>query len=237
MEWLDADVVHTARAGAGTLFSFAFTTRALAVPRDGVLGAPGAGRGEELLRELGAPEALLTLRQVHGNRLESVRPENAGREADGWLFEGPGRPAAAIFVADCLPVALFDRGGGRAALVHCGHRGLSARILEQAVRGLEPADEPLAWLGPCIRTCCYQVQADVADNFVDVPEALSPHPAGGWRLDLQKVAARQLSRLGARVAGAVQECTHCEAERYYSYRRGDREGGRHALVGTLRSAT
>jgi YfiH family protein len=212
--------------GSGTVFAFAFTTK-------------DTEARAELHEVLDLDDGRLhTLRQVHGRRVAPVRRESVNSEADGWLFDQPSPAVAAVFVADCLPVALYAPTQGRAALAHCGHRGLSGRILEEAVRLLRNGapDAPVAaWLGPCIRPCCYQVQEDVARHFTTWPAALADHPQGGYRLNLQRVAELQLAELAADVAGAVPECTYCHAGRYWSYRRdGAGSRGRQSVVATLR---
>jgi hypothetical protein len=211
---LSPDTPYSA-ASDGLVFSFTFTSR----------------------QTCGREACALALRQVHGIGLQAVRPEHAGRAADGWIFEGPREESAAIFVADCLPVALFAPEAGRAAIAHCGHRGLSGRILYAAAARLGHG-RLQAWLGPCIGRCCYQVQADVADRFAAWPESLAPHPDRGWRLDLQRAAALQLGEIGAEVGGAVPDCTHCAPGRYHSFRRdGAGSDGRQSLVATLRRAS
>lgn len=215
------------------VFSFAFTTRH---SDPTIRGATDAPRLMQELRGVGPEPQVLRLRQVHGTQVQSLAAATAGCEADGWLLDRPQPEVAAILVADCLPVALFAPSLGLAALAHCGHRGLSGRLLEAAARILRAQDAgaPLeAWLGPCIGACCYQVQADVADRFAAWPDALGPDPVRGFRLDLQKAAQLQLTELGVTLRGAVRECTHCRPERYWSYRRGDRNGGRQSLLGTL----
>lgn len=219
---LQPDTVYRA-ATDGRVFSFCFTTRTRA----------------------GAADAVLGLRQVHGCRLETVTPTAAGSEADGWVFDAPSRHHAAIRVADCLPVALYNPLSAKAAIVHCGHRGLSGGILQEAVlrlggtrkAGLEAGGTLQAWLGPCIGPCCYQVQMDVAERFADWPQALSTHPEIGYWLDLRAVAAAQLAELGAKVLGVVEECTYCRPDLYHSYRReGAGNNGRQSLIASLHEA-
>ncbi len=118
--------------------------------------------------------------------------------------------ALLVLVADCLPVALAD--GGRAAMLHCGWRGLAAGIVERAVATFE--DPPAAAIGPGIGGCCYQVGPDVLDHFRDLEGV-----ADGARLDLRAVARRKLEAAGVARIENVDLCTSCRSDLFFSHRR------------------
>ena len=94
--------------------------------------------------------------QVHGVDLcEWDGPPDGGGFAepgaelarvDGHLTGAPG-VGLMVLVADCYPVALA--GGGRAAMLHCGWRGLAGGILERAIVRLG-GEPPAAAVGPGI---------------------------------------------------------------------------------------
>ncbi len=197
------------------------------------------GHGGENRWEAEIPASFLRLRQVHGKRLVEVASGLGQEEGDGWLFSRPVAVWAAVGIADCLPVALFSRETGRAAIVHCGYRGLAAGILESGAEELcqgptfGKTGSFLAWLGPCIGPCCYQVQEDVASSFMDVPAALASHPDSGWWLDLRRVARSRIAAYGGEIAGIVDECTRCHPKLYHSYRRAGAVIGRQFLIGRL----
>src|SRR5690606_28362385 len=100
-------------------------------------------------------------RQVHGaevvrhRRRQSPSPFAAPGsplpEADGHLVTAPGLTPL-VFVADCLPVALFGPRG--LALLHWGWRPLSAGIL---AKGAVMVGATEAAIGPGIGPCCYEV--------------------------------------------------------------------------------
>lgn len=106
-------------------------------------------------------------RQVHGAAVamgfrDPAQPLPA---ADVIVVSEPGE-AAAIQVADCLPLLIVDGATGVVAAVHAGWRGLSARAPQVAVDtlvghfGARPADLLVA-IGPSIGPCCYEVGSDV----------------------------------------------------------------------------
>jgi hypothetical protein len=67
-----------------------------------------------------------------------------------------------VYVADCGPVWLADRGSGAVGLVHSGRTGTEGGIVTRAIRrmqsefGSRPADLVVV-LGPCIRPPHYEV--------------------------------------------------------------------------------
>jgi YfiH family protein len=177
-------------------------------------------------------------RQVHGANLLRVRADDdpsqvAKAEADGLLSDAPGI-AVAVFVADCVPVLMADAGTGAFAAVHAGWRGTLAGVVPAMVRrmradlGTRPEDLRVA-LGPAIGVCCFEV----GDEVVEAVERVLPDAAkagaimrageGGARahVDLKRLNVVLLAREGVPAAAidAGPECTSCDRERFFSYRR------------------
>jgi polyphenol oxidase len=122
-------------------------------------------------------------------------------------------------VADCIPLALA--GGGRAAILHCGWRGLAEGIVE---KGLERFDEPpAAAVGPGIGPCCYEVGPEVLEAFEGVDGA-----ADGRMLDLRAIIAHKLAEGGVEEVQHLDHCTSCRPELYFSHRRDGGVTGRQA---------
>jgi hypothetical protein len=185
--------------------------------------------------------------QVHGIVVRTVGELHAGTrwqqnekalENTDALVTGTRRLPLVIMVADCLPIALVDSGRGVAAAVHAGWRGLADGILFSALEtmkktwGTFPADV-VAWVGPAIGACCYEVGPEVAERF---PLATQPSEDGRSMLDLRGAARRSLA-----AAGLLEEnltgldlCTSCHPDLFFSHRRSTREGqtttGRQALI-------
>lgn len=145
------------------------------------------------------------------------------RETDGIICPRPG-VSIAIFTADCVPVFLADTRLRRVALAHAGWRGSLGRIAGRAVKQLErlgshPADI-VAWVGPCIGGCCYEVSEElVADFCREFPEK-GPPIHDGRLLDLVEVNMRQLREAGVPPGNisASQLCTLHNKAHFYSYR-------------------
>lgn len=190
---------------------------------------------------LALPEEPRWLRQVHG--VGVVAAEQVSRdvtEADAVWTARPGI-VCAIQTADCLPVFLCDRDGGRVALIHAGWRGLAAGVIEAAHAALEvPGERLLAWLGPAIGPRAFEVGAEVRRAFLAVDPGLTgafrATPHGRWLADLYHLARHRLGRCGvARVYGGGF-CTVADSRRFYSYRRDGRTGRMASLLWVTRSS-
>ena len=175
------------------------------------------------------PERVAMGWQVHGaDLLEWDEPPSSRfADADGDLAKVDGHVttcedvALLVLVADCLPVALSD--GHRAAMLHCGWRGLSAGILEHALRRF--GSPPAAAVGPGVGLCCYEVGDEVLAAFADLPGV-----ASGSMLDLRSVVRAKLEHAGAREVTDVDVCTCCNPDLFFSHRRDGPETGRQAGI-------
>lgn len=193
---------------------------------------------------LGLPRhGIRSVRQVHGETIVdwTQAPFTPGEppEADAHMSDDPAH-VLAIAVADCLPILFHDPASGAVGAAHCGWRGTQRRLAGLVVGALErrfgsrPPDLSVA-IGPGIAGTCYQVGAEVVDAFREAgfpPGVARPDAAGRFRLDLAAANRHALEAAGVEATRIFVDpaCTHCDAERYFSYRR-DGVTGRHwALV-------
>jgi YfiH family protein len=201
--------------------------------------------------------AFASAHQVHGDRvvgaargapLTEIFPQSASTEAaagaeqdlpmraDAVIALEPG-VAAAVRVADCVPVLLYAPDRGLGAAVHSGWRGARASIAARGVRALQHVSgaDPsrmLAAVGPCIGRCCYEVGKDLASLFRSLfgPEAADdPDAVAKPHLDLRFCVEAALRAAGVREeriehAGA---CTSCDISACFSHRRDRGTSGRH----------
>jgi hypothetical protein len=150
-----------------------FTARAwLAGAGQGGDGAPDRELGwEDVAHAVAvAPADLLRARQVHGIAVSVGRSDTGGRPEADILVACDATVAAAVQVADCVPLLIADPRTGAVAAVHAGWRGLAARAPGVAVRALatEYGSRPgdlVAAFGPSIGACCYEVGPDVKERF------------------------------------------------------------------------
>jgi len=169
------------------------------------------------------PEQIVFALQVHGARLIHHPCEEELPEADGHVVTAPG-PAPMVLAADCLPVALYGRGG--LAMAHAGWRGLAGGILGAAAAAVGATS---AAIGPAIGPCCYEVGQEVLDAFADLGDGI----AQGRMLDLPEVARRRLAAAGVERVESAGLCTSCEPELFFSHRRDHGRTGRQAGIAWL----
>ncbi|MES3009130.1 MAG: peptidoglycan editing factor PgeF [Pseudomonadota bacterium] len=197
-----------------------------------------------LLQELlGAPLHLQWLEQVHGTQIVHAEAGAGERCGDAVFVDTPGL-AGVVMTADCLPVFLAARDGRSVAVAHAGWRGLADGILERTLSCFAvPASEVIAWLGPAIGPCHFEVGAEVREIFLNStadPLLRERLCAEGFRLaesadkylaDLYALARLKLLAAGVASVSGGGWCTHCDASRFYSYRREGVTGRMASVIG------
>ncbi|WP_159621872.1 polyphenol oxidase family protein [Ruania rhizosphaerae] len=179
----------------------------------------------------GAP--VVFLNQVHACDVlfdpQPGRPVGEEPAADAVVLTDPCA-AAAVLVADCLPVLLagVDHRGvpGAVAAVHAGRRGVLAGIVGQAIAQMREAGFEVrrAAVGPAICGRCYEVPEQMQRECVAMLPSLAAHTWHGTpALDLRAGVRAQLDAAGVTEVDDHAVCTR-EDPRLYSYRRDGRTG-------------
>lgn len=214
-------------------------------------------------------DRLVRVRQVHRadvhiwRKDDRVPPEPP--EADIIISSDPSA-AVAVVAADCVPLLVADQRTGAVAAAHAGWRGLAAGVPRVTVQafgrefGSRPADLVVA-AGPSIGACCYEVGADVRQQFeaagflaADLARwfHIRPQPtpanrsmpglpatprAGHWYFDGGAAVRDQLAAAGVlRDQIFVAElCTASHPHAFCSYRRDGSPAGRMAGVISIKS--
>lgn len=183
----------------------------------------------------GLETSLTTCLQVHSAVVVRAQRESDWRECDSCdaLWSDESHVSLGIKVADCLPVAFIDAPHGVIANVHSGWRGAVQGITAQTLNAIEratpfDATSALAYLGPSIRVCCFEVGEEVAsqfeERFVDRSFA-KPH------VDLVAFTREVLKSRGFtedRISDS-ELCTRCPESIFHSYRRDGAGRGRNLV--------
>jgi len=183
-------------------------------------------------------DAWTAAEQVHGSRVETIRPPDRGKgrdaldtavpETDGMVTDERDVLLTALF-ADCVPLFLYDPDHEAVGLVHAGWRGTAAEIAREAVHRMSEAygSDPsrmLAAIGPSIGACCYEVDEAVALRFRDVPgwerAALPSEEKGKYRLDLKELNRQIMIKAGILPIHIEMSnwCTGCRTDMFFSHR-------------------
>ena len=188
----------------------------------------------------GIETSLNTCTQVHGATVHKATRANAWQECDSCdaLWTSEKGVALAIKVADCLPVTII--GDGIAGNVHSGWRGAVQKITAATLDELErhprfDIASARAYLGPTIRSCCFEVGEEVVEQF---EAAYGPMERYVYRdkakphVDVPALTVDLLRNRGFAEPNVVDTglCTRCEGSVFHSYRREGKGGGRNLAI-------
>ncbi len=195
------------------------------------------------------PHHLVLSRQTHTNHVLGVNEQHRGvgifapsfQDIDGLVTDRP-QVALVTQYADCTPLLFCDTRQRVIACSHSGWRGTVQQIgrvtVEKMVKeyGCNPR-HIIAGIGPCIGSCCYEVDDAVYRAFQAVPtftlEKIFTAKGGGkYMLDLVEANRQILLH-----AGIPEEnmdisdlCTCCENEELFSHRATGWQRGNLALM-------
>ena len=96
-------------------------------------------------------------------------PESWKIESD-YLITDLKNIGIGVLTADCLPIIIIDDKLSVVAAIHAGWRGTVNGIIEDCVNNLinnfgSNPENLSAYLGPCAKSCCYEVQDDFVNNL------------------------------------------------------------------------
>lgn len=200
--------------------------------------------------ELGTnPEKLVFSKQVHKDTVRTVTEKDSRRvlfsetpyEADALITAEEGLPLI-IFIADCIPVLLYDPKTPAIGAVHAGWRGTVMDIAGKAVAemcrnfGSKPSDIRAA-IGQGIGPCCFETGEEVPtalrELLFEEAEAFIKEKKGGKAMvDLKGANRHLLLRRGLLPENieVSDECTSCLNDKYWSHRA---TGGKRGVNGAL----
>ncbi|MBN1912774.1 MAG: peptidoglycan editing factor PgeF [Candidatus Omnitrophica bacterium] len=185
---------------------------------------------------------LVCAQQVHGSNVSCVKEQDKGKGAlalesaipytDALISDKRNVPLA-VFTADCLPIFLYEPKRGMIGLVHAGWRSSKERIASKAVGlmrqkfGIDK-ESIRAFLGPAIRSCCYEVGREFFDFF---PGQVIKKD-GRFYLDLVRANIEELEGAGVPQDNILDTgvCTCCGNDNFFSFRKEGPSCGRMMAV-------
>lgn len=184
--------------------------------------------------DLALPSAPIWLNQTHSSRCIT-----AGYDKDlnaDAIISHERQHVLAIMTADCLPILLTNKSATAIAAVHAGWRGLANGVLENTLLKMQchPA-ELIAWIGPAIGSCHFEVGQDVYDVFIAKDRAnkahFTPHSTQGkFYANLPGMAQLLLQNFGVQDIYCSNLCTYQHSESLFSYRRDGVTGRMASLI-------
>jgi YfiH family protein len=191
-------------------------------------------------------EKMVLSYQTHTTNVRVVTESDAGKgifkdreyqDVDGLITNVPGITLV-TFYADCVPLYFLDPVHKAIGLSHSGWRGTVNRMGEVTVKKMEEAfgsraEDMIACIGPSICRTCYEVGAEVIEEFKKGydqkhwGEIFTDKGNGKYWLDLWK--ANEIVLLNAGIKKENLEitdiCTHCNSDYLFSHRTTGNERG------------
>ncbi len=151
--------------------------------------------------------------QTHTTNIRHVTAQDKGKgvitpqdyeDIDGLITNEPGIVLACFF-ADCVPLYFVDPVKRAIGLAHSGWRGTVNRMGACMVRGMQETfgsrpEDLIAAIGPSICRDCYEVSADVAEEFqaafTDAEVVTAGKAEGKYQLDLWRANCLVLEEAG-----------------------------------------
>ena len=177
----------------------------------------------------------LYVNQVHQDKIALVNSNipfpTPQTQADG-LITNLSHKAVGIFTADCCPILISSKKAVSAT--HAGWKSTLQSISYKTVSSFEEkynikSNELIAYIGPCIGQCCFEVGDEVYESFYKKDEKYKGYfvKYDKWHLDLRGINKYQLIKAGIPENQIIDfnECTYCLPEKYFSYRKMKKRNG------------
>lgn len=187
----------------------------------------------------GSKDMFVTINQVHGDdvfiidrSIENAAGliKTAAQTRGDAIITNQRHVGIGVVTADCVPALIYDPVQSVIAAVHAGWKGtikgiLSKVICQMAYRFNCNVEDIKVGIGPAIGACCYAVGEIVTLPLKSTnPEwgrYLRPDEDGKARLDLAALNIRQIEDAGVLTRNIYNlgQCTSCNKELFFSYRR------------------
>lgn len=189
--------------------------------------------------------------QVHADHGFMVNDEYLINHEDRYLFYQDGdyvitdknKIGIGVVTADCLPIILYAPQKHVAAIVHAGWRGALKNVVASALDDMQKNYGVMlsgikVFFGPAAKSCCYEVQQDFYDAFMEEGYDASAFVRKKNKIyfDNAVFVSFQLRNLGIRQDNIYTKyniCTICDIS-FCSYRRDQDKAGRQVTVVALR---
>ncbi len=175
--------------------------------------------------------------QIHSNNVQLINENGTFINNDGLVTTNQ-KLILSIKVADCVPIFLQDQKNNTFGLVHSGWRGTAGNIVKCAIEKMilvqSNVKDIKVFLGPSIKSCCYEVDYKVAKKFSKISKIKINE--NKWMLDLHKEIKKNLMQLGILELNikSSEICTFDQQD-CHSFRRNGKFAGRMvAFMGILK---
>lgn len=189
-------------------------------------------------------ERLTCTKQVHNDEVGIVTEKEIGMglgQPNSWKVDAvvTNLPLVPLcgFYADCVVTLLYDPVSRSIGACHSGWRGTAKGILPKTVStmaeqyGAKP-ENIRAVIGPSIRQCCFETDADVPDAMhAEMGSRVAPYiqkRGDKFFPDLQGINEMLLREAGVQNIVDSGICTKCDCDTFWSHRATHGRRGVHA---------
>ncbi len=200
-------------------------------------------------------QSFTTSNQIHGTNITIAGSEERGSgavdnstaiKASDALITDQENICLLIFIADCVPVLLYDAQKSIIALIHAGWQGTVGLITKKTVYQMQSywgckAQDIISAIGPSIGPCCYQVGPEVIsrvrkaypkeDHLIRSISDTGKGYFNLWEANRIQLLDCQIPEKNIEVAHL---CTQCHSDIFFSSRKDNGHTGRFAAGIMLR---
>ena len=180
------------------------------------------------------PKRIVNPQQVHSSEVKIVDEPGKILSTDGIISSSKSL-VLSIQVADCIPLYLADPVNNVIGIVHAGWKGIEKGIVDNSINKMinlgAENKKIIAYIGPSIKNCCFEIGSEVAKKF---PSNFQINgDANRFFMDLQDLTKNLLMRNSISFNNIVtsNECTKCNSDKYFSYRKTGSKIGR--MIGVI----
>ena len=186
------------------------------------------------IKELFALEDIGYCKQIHS---DIVNTYDGTLKCGDAIITDEKQKAVGVFTADCVPVLLYDKEKEVCAAVHSGWKGTFSKITYSTINEMIEkygcaAESISVYIGPHIRSCCYEVGFELIEKFTSDKTYQGYNIILDGKLDLAKCIRLQCLEAGV-TEDSIHDtslCTSCsEASKdikLHSYRKMKDKSGR-----------
>lgn len=170
-------------------------------------------------------ENVVATNLVHGVNIYITKEDDRGKiilETDG-LVTNKKNVFLTVTASDCLPIYFFDPVLNVIGLAHAGWRGVVKNIVIELINKLknEFNSDPkniCVYVGPHLQLCHFEIKNDIISQF---DEKYISYDKNKITVNLSAIVRNQLVASGILLdnISISSNCTYCNADKYFSYRR------------------
>lgn len=177
--------------------------------------------------------------QTHSTNITIIKEDDNNisdkfNNIDGLITNVKGS-ALLIKVADCQGIFLYDPVNKVIGNIHSGWKGTVDKIIIKAVDKMvsefgTSKENVIVCINPCIKGCHFEIEDNVIDEYKDkIGDLINEYLVVGnikdgkqkYYLDLTNLNKKLLINHGLKESNIYlsSNCTVCESDKYYSYRK------------------